>query len=127
MNGKAGAKEKAASGLAACRGLPPQRAQHHLLRLVERFSPCWLLRLLLAPPLPALARPLCPALSRLLALVPLPVALLRPDEEDDDFELRDAIDDSLSSMLRPAHHARGHRPTLGMRRRDAVGARCALR
>jgi hypothetical protein len=125
MNGKAGAKEKAASGLAACRGLPPQRAQHHLLRLVERFSPCWLLRLLLAPPLLALARSLCAALFWLLAFAPLPV-LLRPDEEDDDFELRDAIDDSLSSVLRPAHRARGHRLTLGMRRCDAVGARCAF-
>jgi hypothetical protein len=82
-----------------------------LLRLEERFSPCWLLRLLLAPPRLALARSLGVRLFWLLALAPLPAALLRPDE-DEDFELRDAIDISLSSVLRPAHHARRHSPTL---------------
>jgi hypothetical protein len=96
-----------------------------LLRLDERFSPCWLLRLLLAPPRLALARSLCALLFWLLALAPLLAALLRL-EEDDDFELRDAIDISLSSVLRLAHRARRHSPTLWVRPHDAVGVLCAL-
>jgi hypothetical protein len=94
-----------------------------LLRLEER-SPCWLLRLLL--PRLALARSLWARLFCVLARPPLLAALPRPEEDDDDFELRDAIDISLSSLLRPAPHACGHSPTLGARPAGAVGGICAL-
>jgi len=66
-----------------------------LLRLEERFSPCWLLRLLLAPPRLALARPSERPLE-LWDLLPLPLEALPRLEEDEDFELRVAMDISLN-------------------------------
>jgi hypothetical protein len=76
---------------------------HYLLLLEERFSPCWLLRLLLAPPRLALARPSerAPELWDLLPLLPLLSleALPRP-EDDEDLELRVAMKISLSSWMR---------------------------
>jgi hypothetical protein len=109
------------AGCAGCR--VDRRADYRLLRFDELFSPCWLLRLLV--PRLALARSLCARLFWLLALAPLLAALLRP-EDDDDLELRDAIDISLDSVLRPTLHARDHSPTLGARSRVAVGNVCAL-
>ncbi len=75
----------------------------YLLPLEERFSPCWLLRLLLAPPRLALARPSVrlPTLGDLLLL---PLATLPRLEDDEDFELRVAMDISLRSVMRS--HAR---------------------
>jgi hypothetical protein len=68
-----------------------ERPAYLLLLLLDFFSPPWLLRLLLRP---ELAR----SLFCILALPPLPAAwarLLLPLLDDDDFELRDAIDISL--------------------------------
>jgi hypothetical protein len=69
------------------------------------FSPFWLLRLLLAPPL--LARSLWARLFCELALPPLLAAwarLLPPRLEDgEDFGIRDAIDISFDGVVRPAH------------------------
>lgn len=71
-----------------------------LLRLEERFSPCWLLRLLLALPRLALARP-SERLPELCDLLPLPLEALPRLDEEDDFELRVAMMISLSSWMRP--------------------------
>jgi hypothetical protein len=70
-----------------------------LLRLEERFSPCWLLRLLLAPPRLALARP-SERLPELWDLLPLPLEAPPLLEDDEDFELRVAMDISWSSLMR---------------------------
>jgi hypothetical protein len=70
-----------------------------LLRLEERFSPCWLLRLLLAPPRLALARP-SERLPEPWDLPALPLEALPLPEDDEDFELRVAMDISLSSLMR---------------------------
>jgi hypothetical protein len=73
-------------------------SQLYLLLLEERFSPCWLLRLLLAPPRLALARPS----ERLPLWDLLPLLLDAPPrlEDDEDFELRVAMTISLSSLMR---------------------------
>jgi hypothetical protein len=75
---------------------------------LDFFSPPWLLRLLLP-----LARSLCALLFCELALPPLLAAsarlpLLRLDD-DDDLELRGAIDISFGDVLRQAHHAPRHK------------------
>jgi hypothetical protein len=75
---------------------------------LDFFSPPWLLRLLLP-----LARSLCALLFCELALPPLLAAsarlpLLRLDD-DDDLELRDAIDISFDDVLRQAHDALCHK------------------
>ena len=80
-------------------GEPSAAPVTYLLPLVERFSPCWLLRLLLAPPRLALALPSCERLPCDLLLL-LPDAL--PRVEVDDFEVRVAMNISLSGVLRLA-------------------------
>jgi hypothetical protein len=101
------------------------RAPHYLLLLFdELFSPCELLRLLLLPRL-ALARSLCARLFWLLALGPLLAALLRP-EDDDDLELRDAIDISLNSVIAAGALCALPKHTLGWQTMSAVGSICAL-
>jgi len=71
-----------------------------LLLPVDFFSPPALLRLLLLLPLLAWLRSLWVSLLPLLDMLPLlPLLPLLFDEED--FELRDAIDISLDRFLRP--------------------------
>jgi hypothetical protein len=45
-------------------------------------------------------------------------------EEDDDFELRGAIDISLGDVVRPAHPMRSHSVTLGLPLGLSVGCVC---
>jgi hypothetical protein len=96
-----------------------------LLRLEELFSPCWLLRLLLLSRF-ALARSLWARLFWLLALAPLLAALLRPEDDDDDLELRDAIDISLNSFIAAGALCALPKQTLGWQTTSAVGSICAL-
>jgi hypothetical protein len=77
-----------------------ERAYLLLLLPVDFFSPPpALLRLLLLLPLLAWLRSLWVSLLPLLDMLPLPLLPLLFDEED--FELRDAIDISLDRFLRP--------------------------
>jgi hypothetical protein len=101
-----------------------------LLRLDERFSPCWLLRW----PLPrdALPRSDCELLLRLLLprLLPLPLPLdallrlLRP-EEDDDFELPDFMVTAPLDLSAAHVHTCNHNVTLGVLFEVCVGRVCA--
>jgi len=95
-----------------------------LLLPLDFFSPPWLLRLLLP-----LARSLWARLFWVLAFPPLLAAwarlLLPLLEEDEDFELRDAIDISFRNVVRPAQGARSHRLTLGVPAAVSVGCVCA--
>jgi hypothetical protein len=95
-----------------------------LLLPLDFFSPPWLLRLLLP-----LARSLWARLFCVLAFPPLLAAwarlLLPLLEEDEDLELRDAIDVSFRYVVRPAHHARSHSVTLGGPAALSVGRVCA--
>jgi hypothetical protein len=90
----------------------------------ELFS---LLPRLLALVLP-LARSLWARLFCVLALPPLLAACARLPlprlEEDDDLEVRGAIDISCSDVVRPAHHARDHTVTLGAAPWLSVGCVC---
>ena len=67
---------------------PAQRAQLLLLLPLDFFSPPWLERLLLAPPLEALPLPLLPEPEE---AEELPERLLPLPEEDEDFDLLAAM------------------------------------
>ena len=97
------------------------RAYLLLLLPLDFFSPCWLLRLLLEPPRLALAR--SPWL-RLLLLdwSPRLDALPRPEDDDEDLELREGIAISFTAMEGPPPHACGHSVTLGACRAHVVSA-----
>jgi hypothetical protein len=90
-----------------------------LLLPLDFFSPPELLRLLLLLPLLAWLRSLWVSLLPLLDMLPLLPLLF--DEED--FELRDAIDISLDRFLRP-YGCTGHALTLGAPRDVSVGCVC---
>jgi hypothetical protein len=97
-----------------------------LLRLDERFSPCWLLRWLL--PREALPRSDCELLLRLLLprLLPLDalLRLLRP-EEDDDFELPDFMVTAPLDLSAAHVYTCNHTVTLGALFKVCVGWVCA--
>jgi hypothetical protein len=96
----------------------------YLLPRDELFSPLPRLVALVLP----LARSLCARLFCVLALPPLLAACARLPlprlEEDDDLEVRGAIDISCSDVVRPAHHARDHTVTLGAAPWLSVGCVC---
>jgi hypothetical protein len=125
-NKKSLANERTRPSFTRCRMTSKECAAYLLLlRLDERFSPCWLLRWLL--PREALPRSDCELLLRLLLprLLPLDalLRLLRP--EDDDFELPDFMVTAPLDLNAARVPTRSHTATLGALHEVCVGWACA--